>query len=94
MFFLSQTLRAVEALSTVLNKGLLNAELIPLVVGMSKDHVPNIRFNVAKCFENVKETLDADIVKKDVIPCLSTMQSDEDEDVRYFSTKAMEIFVG
>ena len=39
MFIPTQALRCVEALSAVLNKELMNAELIPLVVGMSEDQV-------------------------------------------------------
>lgn len=85
-----QTLRAVEALSDVLSDDLFVSDLVPLVVNAAKDPVPNIRFNVAKCFENLKEKLSPAIVQNDVLPCLKGMAGDNDDDVVYYAQRAVD----
>ena len=85
-----QALRAVEVLtkSSSLDKGALNKYLVPLVLEMAADPVPNIRFNVAKCFENVHNRLDGSTVNDRVKPCLRKLENDDDDDVKYYAARA------
>lgn len=62
---------------------------------LATDTIPNIRFNVAKALEVISvvfnETPEGrEIVEKEIIPVLKGFQADNDADVRYFATKALE----
>jgi serine/threonine-protein phosphatase 2A regulatory subunit A len=80
-------------LAPVLSPQVIHKQILPIFVKMSKDPVPNVRFNVAKSLEIVipllKKNNLANVVNDEIKPELIKMSSDVDGDVRYFSQKAM-----
>jgi serine/threonine-protein phosphatase 2A regulatory subunit A len=57
--------------------------IVPALIKMSSDRIPNIRFNVAKSFEGMRG--------EEIKGCLSKLSQDPDADVRYFSGKALAV---
>ncbi|KAG1410945.1 hypothetical protein G6F57_023884 [Rhizopus arrhizus] len=62
---------------------------------MSKDPIPNIRFNVAKSLESLipllkKDPNTGELVNSSVKPTLEKLCTDQDGDVRFFATRALE----
>lgn len=69
--------------------------ILPTVVALSNDPIPNIRFNVAKSLETLipllcKEGGSPDVLTQTVKPVLEKLSQDTDVDVRFFSIRAME----
>lgn len=63
---------------------------MPLLVKMSNDKIPNIRFNVAKVIGSLIPLVSAQS-NGQLRPCLTQLVSDQDVDVQFYSTKALEI---
>jgi serine/threonine-protein phosphatase 2A regulatory subunit A len=68
----------------------LTEHMLPIVVGMLTDPVPNIRFNVAKTLEVILKTriVSPSAIKATIEPALMTLMRDVDQDVRYFAQRA------
>lgn len=74
---------------------ILREEIIAPLLTLAQDPIPNIRFNVGKCFEVIgtsfgKEGDGKEFVAQQVIPALEQQKNDQDADVRYYSTRALE----
>lgn len=52
--------------------------------------VPNIRFNVAKGLEIMAPICGSAVCDSQLRPVLAMLEEDEDRDVRYFATKAID----
>jgi len=67
--------------------------MIPTINSLASDPIPNIRFNVAKCYESMAPlmtTPDLVNIKNNVLkPTLKILNEDPDNDVRYFASKAL-----
>lgn len=63
--------------------------MLPTVINLATDGVPNVRFNVAKSLQKVGPVLDSTTLQGQVKPCLEKLQEDNDGDVRYFATEAV-----
>lgn len=85
----SPTCLLPQALSKSVGKDVVATKLLPTVLGLAGDAVPNIRFNVAKVLAAVTPQLDAPVVAKQVRPCLLKLAEDYDADVKYYATKAL-----
>ena len=62
---------------------------------LAQDPIPNIRFNVAKSLEVLAATYGSDpegktLIQQRVIPVLEQMRNDQDADVRYFASRALQ----
>jgi len=72
----------------------IDTHLVPMVVQLTSDPIPNVRFNAVKTIKAmhpycVKETPAA--VSKHLAPCLQRLlQSDEDPDVKFFAKQALD----
>lgn len=80
-----------EALTPMMVKD----SILPTITELSKDPIPNIRFNVAKSLESLipllkKDADTAELVDSSVKPTLEKLRTDQDVDVRFFATKALE----
>ena len=69
--------------------------ILPALLSLIGDPIPNIRFNVAKSMEVVASTYGStpegqELSKEKIIPALKHLQEDGDADVRYFATRALE----
>lgn len=71
--------------------------ILPTIVEMSKDPIPNIRFNVAKSLESMipllkKDPSTAELVNSTVKSTLENLSTDQDVDVKFFATRALESY--
>jgi serine/threonine-protein phosphatase 2A regulatory subunit A len=64
-------------------------EVLPILLEMATDSVPNIRFNVAQSLGNMGSICDVTTYEQQVLPMLSLLQEDMDRDVRYYADKAV-----
>jgi len=78
-----------------LSLDIIRSDVIGPLLELSKDPIPNIRFNVAKALEVMATTfLDGtegrNFIRDWVKPTLEHLQSDPDADVRYFASRALQ----
>lgn len=65
--------------------------MLPLVLRMAQDPVPNIRFNVAKTLQTLIPLLDPNVVQTKVKTTLSKLFDDADRDVKFFAGQALQL---
>jgi len=85
-------LLCVGTLAEVVGAPFLDKHLVPLVVKMSGDPVPNVRLNVAKTIQAMHPTCVAvspRALENHLLPCLWRLLVDEDSDVKFFAKRAM-----
>lgn len=68
---------------------MLYGSLLPAVLGMVSDAVPNVRFNVAKTLQMLVPLLEPGLVASQVKPKLLELSEDHDKDVQYFAQRAL-----
>ncbi|CAM9427017.1 unnamed protein product [Ectocarpus sp. 12 AP-2014] len=67
------------------------ADVLQLVLRGAHDSIPNVRFTAVRALQEMAPHLDAGAVDSQVRPCLTElMQSDPDDDVKFFSAQALE----
>ena len=81
-------IRGIELLAEVLEDSVVRDQVVPLLIKMSKDPVPNVRFNVAKCAQSIKATFPS-VSLPVVASCLKELAKDNDIDVQYFANEAL-----
>jgi serine/threonine-protein phosphatase 2A regulatory subunit A len=66
-------------------------EMLPMILLMSSDPVPNIRFNVCKTLESIlkEKLLSADMLSSKIEPILSSLSHEDDPDVQYYAQRAL-----
>lgn len=64
--------------------------MLPTVIGLGSDSVPNVKFNVAKTLARIGQYLDQQTLQQQVKPVLEKLKTDKDLDVQYFAIEAME----
>jgi len=70
----------------------LDAHLVPMVVKLSSDPVPNVRFNVAKTIRLMHPTCvsgSPSALEDHLLPCLLRLVADADPDVKFYATRAL-----
>lgn len=83
------TLLSVNALAEVVGADVVDATLLPLVLRMVEDTVPNIRFKVAKSLGVIAKYADATVVQNRIRPALESLLTDSDKDVRFYANQAI-----
>jgi len=83
------TLFCIQALAEVVGAEVLSESMLPLLLRLSKDPVPNIRFNVAKVLRVVVPLIGKELADSRVRPILKDLAEDEDVDVKYFANIAL-----
>ena len=83
------TLLAISALCAVVGAAIIDQTLLPVVIRMASDPVPNIRFNVCKTLQIIIKLVDDSIVEKKIKPTLNGLLEDTDNDVKYFASQAL-----
>jgi serine/threonine-protein phosphatase 2A regulatory subunit A len=76
-------------MSTEMEEDVVILELLPLILQMACDLVPNIRFNVAKGLEMMAPVCGKSIYETQVRPVLALLVEDTDRDVRFFASQTM-----
>ncbi|GMM52132.1 protein phosphatase 2A structural subunit [Starmerella bacillaris] len=66
--------------------------VLPLIIDLSDDPVPNVRFNCATTFGIIISKIGGDhkdLCADDLMPILQKLSEDEDVDVRFYASKAL-----
>jgi len=85
------TLFSIIGLASIVGPEVINNTMLPLVIRMAQDPVPNIRFNVAKTLHSLIPHLDTTAVQTKVKPCLSKLFDDTDRDVKFYASQALQL---
>lgn len=85
----------MQTISPSLTLDIVVAEIIDPLLQLATDGIPNIRFNVAKALEILAATFGTtaegrDFVRQKIIPALELQKNDQDADVRYFASRALQ----
>jgi serine/threonine-protein phosphatase 2A regulatory subunit A len=84
-------LTAVQAcarMAVEMDPAIAQIEVLPLLLEMATDTVPNIRFNVAQSLGSIAFICDVSTYQQQILPVLSLLQEDMDRDVRFYADKA------
>ncbi|GKY92608.1 protein phosphatase 2, regulatory subunit A [Mayamaea pseudoterrestris] len=81
-------LQGLSMMATEMDKDTASLEILPLMLEMATDVVPNIRFNLAKELEKVAPACTIDAYRTQIVPILSILLEDDDRDVRYFAERS------
>lgn len=84
---------ALGKLSNVVDEKLVLNDVLPFILKLSKDQVPNIRFNVAKTLFDITKKIigtDREVVESQILPLLKELSLDSDVDVRFFAKNSIE----
>jgi len=77
-------------LASVVGRDVIETTMLPLVLRMAQDPVPNIRFNVAKTLQTLIPLLDGNSNTSKVKPVLCKLNEDDDGDVKFFASQALQ----
>ena len=77
-------------MASVMESNIVRVKILPLLLEMAMDPVPNIRFNVAKGLAKMAPICGQATIDSQIRPVLSQLLEDEDRDVRYFAKIAIE----
>ena len=74
---------------------IISGDILDTLLQLGQDPIPNIRFNVAKSLEVLAATFgntpeSKQLIRQKVLPILEAQKNDQDADVRYFATKALQ----
>ncbi|KAI1291508.1 40S ribosomal protein S3 [Mortierella claussenii] len=92
------TIFAITAMAPAVTPEVIRDYILPTVTNLVADPIPNIRFNVAKSIEALIPVLQQNpdtrpLVEQQLKPALVKLSEDTDNDVRFFSQKAILAFV-
>lgn len=84
------SLFTLTRLIPVVDRDIAINKIVPFLESLAVDQVPNIRFNVAKSYLVVAQTLidDPQFINERVLPILESLKQDSDVDVTYFATQS------
>eukprot|EP00298_Acanthocystis_sp_HF-20_P013361 c20311_g1_i1.p1 GENE.c20311_g1_i1~~c20311_g1_i1.p1 ORF type:complete len:582 (-),score=211.56 c20311_g1_i1:50-1795(-) len=82
---------ACKELCQVVGPAISSETLLPLVLQLATDPVPNVRFNVCKTLVELSSVIgnDSPQIQGDAKKALSTLEKDSDSDVKFFATEAL-----
>ncbi|KAF8936600.1 hypothetical protein BGZ58_003983 [Dissophora ornata] len=88
------TIFAITAMASAVTPEVIRDFILPTVTNLVSDPIPNIRFNVAKSIEALIPVLSQNsdtkpLVDQQLKPALVKLSQDTDNDVRFFSQKAL-----
>jgi len=83
--------QATALMATAMDVNSAQVEVLPILLEMHYDPVPNVRFNVAKGLGIVGTVFDRSVYQGQIVPILTLMENDPDRDVRYFASKTKEL---
>jgi len=81
--------RACALMATEMEPQTARTELLPMVLEMANDAVPNIRFNVAKGLQMMAPICGREVCDSQIRPVLALLVEDPDRDVRFFAVEAI-----
>ncbi|KAL7578172.1 hypothetical protein ACA910_012608 [Epithemia clementina (nom. ined.)] len=84
-------LQACAVMATKMDADAARLHVLPLVLEMASDIVPNIRFNVAKELQKMTPVCGVHAYESQVLPVLNLLMDDDDRDVRYYAEKTVSV---
>lgn len=89
----SARLTAVQAMKEIAPVGGTDIldQILPSVLKLAEDPVPNVRFNVAKTISAMIATASPEIRSQKLAPAIEKLLKDTDTDVRFYSADALEM---
>ena len=84
-------LQACSVMATKMDHDAARLHVLPLVLEMASDIVPNIRFNVAKELQSMTPVCGVNAYESQVLPVLNLLMDDDDRDVRFYAEKAVSV---
>lgn len=92
------TLFGMADLSQVVTSEAIRTHFVPVLQQMSKDKIPNIRMNVAKTIISIRDKHlkgpcgpAENAIESDLLGILNELKNDDDEDVKFFTKKAISL---
>jgi len=88
------TVLCLTTVSPSLTLEVIRDHVLQVLIELTVDPIPNIRFNVAKSLEVISATVNdtpegLELSKKQIVPAIEVLRNDADADVRYFANKAL-----
>lgn len=85
---------SIKTISPSLSLEVIRDNVLEVLVGLTVDPIPNIRFNVAKSLETIASTINAtpeglELSKTKIVSAIEVLRNDSDADVRYFANRAL-----
>jgi len=85
----------MQTIVPALSVEIIRSDIIGHLLELTKDPIPNIRFNVAKALEVAATSFGSTpegraLIQEQVAPILQTLKNDVDVDVRYFASRALQ----
>ena len=85
----------MQTIVPALSVEIMRSDIIGHLLELTKDPIPNIRFNVAKALEVMATSFGSTsegraLIQEQVAPILQTLKNDVDVDVRYFAARALQ----
>ncbi|KAF6773572.1 hypothetical protein AHF37_07714 [Paragonimus kellicotti] len=65
--------------------------MLPTIIQLGRDPVPNVRFKVCQILGKLGHLLDANTIQTFVKPSLESLGADADPDVMYFAKESSEL---
>ncbi|OCH96167.1 ARM repeat-containing protein [Obba rivulosa] len=89
------TVQAITTIAPSLTLEIIRGDILETLLQLGGDTIPNIRFNVAKALEVLVETFGGtpdgrQLVQQKIIPVLDIEKNDQDADVRFFASHALQ----
>ncbi|KAL7463149.1 hypothetical protein ACHAXS_003535 [Conticribra weissflogii] len=84
-------MNAIQALvhvASVMDADTAQLEVLPTLLDMACDPVPNVRFNVAKGLGTVGPLFSRYVYESQILPVLDLLKDDPDRDVRFFANQS------
>ncbi len=81
------SLYGIQVLSRKLSRETIESQILPLVISMAGDNVPNVRFTVARTIEEICSSLRSPNLIDEVDATLHNLSTDSDRDVRFYALK-------
>lgn len=84
-------LYAAVCFAAVVSEEAVRCTILPLVLLLAVDPVPNVRFNAAKALQRLQPLLNSAVVQQQLKPCLQQLAEDADKDVRYYAVQGLQV---
>lgn len=83
-----------KTMAESLSQDVIKDTVLPTVLSLKDDTIPNVRFNVAKSLEVLVPILKADtscgnMISSQITPALQKLSTDNDQDVKWFANRAL-----
>jgi len=80
-------LHCLQAVAQNIDINIVNDKILPILLKIAKDTVPNVKFTVIKILKSI--SIKGDIISSQIKPILQELSNDQDRDVQYFAQEAL-----